>query len=75
MRKISKRLTDIQRDAISATLPPPAVAAAAAAARADDDWRPVEASMAAELDAAGNEVTAALREKQRAMLSALDISR
>jgi N-acetyltransferase 10 len=75
MRKISKRLTDIQRDAISATLPPPAVAPAAAAARADDDWRPVEASMAAELDAAGNEVTAALREKQRAMLSALDISR
>jgi N-acetyltransferase 10 len=75
MRKVSKRLMDIQREAISASLPMPAAPSGPIASQPADDWRPVEATMADELDAAGDEVTKALREKQREMIDSLDISR
>lgn len=79
IRKVSGKLQDIQKAAISSTIRAPAppqesqdpgttVSLVAGAERGLK-------TMEAELDAAGNEATAALREKQRAMIDALDLSR
>jgi N-acetyltransferase 10 len=75
MRKVSKRLVDIQKEAISASLPAAAEPAGPIISQVKTDWRPVEASMGDELEEAGDEVTKALREKQREMINSLDISR
>ncbi|KAF7978671.1 hypothetical protein HWV62_45204 [Athelia sp. TMB] len=78
VRKISKRLGDVQKAAISATLPSndPSVSMAAGARVA-----PAMGDINMELDAAGMEAEAGLRdrdgarEKQRAMIDALDLSK
>ncbi|KAF7971384.1 hypothetical protein HWV62_21298 [Athelia sp. TMB] len=78
MRKISKRLGDVQKAAISATVPStdPSVSMAAGARVA-----PTMVNIDMKLDAAGMEVEAGLRdrdgarEKQRAMVDALDLSK
>jgi len=78
IRKISKRLTDIQKAAIGATIPE---ASAAPASRVDGerntkaDWTPVGISLDDELTEAGNDATKALREKQREMIDSLDLSK
>jgi N-acetyltransferase 10 len=81
VRKISKRLTDIQRAAVSATLPPPAASAAplpisgeAGKGTKGTEWG-VSAALEDELAEAGDVETKALREKQREMISALDLSK
>ena len=78
IKKISKRLQEIQKAAISATMPD---AAPAAPARAGEDaagasaFKPLETSLEDELAEAGDEAARALREKQRAMIDALDLSK
>jgi N-acetyltransferase 10 len=73
MRKITKHLIGIQKQAISAQLPG---ATARVGNLADsDDWRGVAHSIEEELDEAGDEETRALREKQRAMIDALDLKK
>lgn len=79
VRKISKRLIDIQKEAIGATI---AEANVALTTRVDGDrdpsktdWKPVEMSIDHELEEAGNEATKALREKQREMIDSLDLSK
>ncbi|EMD40168.1 hypothetical protein CERSUDRAFT_46607 [Gelatoporia subvermispora B] len=74
IKKVSKRLTDVQKEAISAGIPeqPPSAQRAADGAQ---EWKPVQASIEEELAEAGNEVTSALREKQRAMIDSLDLSK
>ena len=42
---------------------------------ASKPWQPIETSVEDELDQAGDEVTRALREKQRAMIESLDLSK
>ncbi|KAI9430553.1 DUF699-domain-containing protein [Lactarius indigo] len=79
IRKISGKLRDIQKAAISSTIRAPAPAAQV---HQDPDTRislVADAerglkNMEAELDAAGDEATTTLREKQRAMIDALDLS-
>ncbi|TBU41591.1 DUF699-domain-containing protein [Dichomitus squalens] len=77
VKKISKRLLDVQKAAISATIPD----------RREDEvkrtdaegnkaeFRPLETTLEEELEEAGDEAARALREKQRAMLDALDLSK
>lgn len=75
IRKLSKRLQDIQKAAISASMPVPAGAIGEAADGAATTWKPVETSLAAELQEAGDEASRALKEKQRQMLDSLDLSK
>ena len=72
IRKISDKLQDIQKAAISSTIRAPAPTQDPVTLVADAE-RGLK-NMEAELDAAGDEATAALREKQRAMINALDLS-
>lgn len=72
VRKISKRLVDIQKAAISAELPDPS---ASVDTTAQNTWKPVETTLEDELNEAGDQVTTALREKQRAMIDSLDLSK
>lgn len=80
MRKISKRLTDIQKAAIGATIPEANAPLASSRVEGERNstqitWKPVEASLDAELTEAGNDATQALREKQREMIDSLDLSK
>ena len=88
IRKISKKLSDIQKEAIGADIPvaPPSKNTDSRLqgdieGDGDDDeeaaepWKPIEASVEDELDEAGDEVTKALREKQRALIESLDLSK
>ncbi|KJA27939.1 hypothetical protein HYPSUDRAFT_34173 [Hypholoma sublateritium FD-334 SS-4] len=79
IRKISKRLIDIRKASISAELPemrntttPLQLEGAASLAVGGDN---IAASMEAELDQAGNEVTSAMRERQKEMLGSLDLTK
>lgn len=87
IRKISKKLSDIQKEAIGADIPvapPPRNAVprghdsgegdGGSSGEASKPWQPIEASVEEELDEAGDEVTRALREKQRAMIESLDLT-
>jgi N-acetyltransferase 10 len=75
IRKISKRLVDVQKAAIDASMPGPAEKTVVLENLIKTDGKPIEASMADELEEAGDAETRALREKQRAMISSLDIGR
>jgi N-acetyltransferase 10 len=96
IRKISKKLTDIQKEAIGADIPvapPPQLKPSTESHVRDDDgvrgdgdgsssgetstkpWQPVVRSIEEELNEEGDEVTRALREKQRAMIESLDLSK
>ncbi|KAI0032794.1 GNAT acetyltransferase 2-domain-containing protein [Vararia minispora EC-137] len=71
VRKITTRLREIQREAISAEMP---------TRQPDREREAVDARAGAqeleeELKEAGDEATRAMREKQRAMIDALDLSR
>jgi len=78
IRKISTNLQEIQKAEISANIPAPTQASPSGAnstmSLVPDAGRGLK-TMEAELDAAGDEATAALREKQRAMIDSLDLSR
>jgi N-acetyltransferase 10 len=83
IRKISGNLQEIQKAAISVAIPAPITTPAQASASphgADATISQVASAghglkTGAEPDAAGNEAAAALREKQRAMIDSLDLSR
>jgi hypothetical protein len=75
IRKISKRLVDVQKAAIDASMPGPSEKSVVVKAPLKTDGKPVEATMEDELEEAGDEVTRAMREKQREMIKSLDISR
>jgi len=75
IRKISKRLTDIQKAAIVADIPAPAEVQVETVEEASTDWKPVETSLYEELREAGNETTKALWEKQREVIDLLGLSR
>jgi N-acetyltransferase 10 len=75
MRKVSKRLIDIKKAAINASLPSASEPSGPVLAKPNANWKPVETTMDEELEEAGGEVTRALREKQRDMINSLDISR
>ena len=80
IRKITKQLVDIQKAAISAELPDASATVksqlgADGASASENTWKPVEMTLEDELNEAGDEVTAALREKQRAMIDSLDLKK
>lgn len=79
IRKLSKRMFDIQKAAISASMPEATQPSASARLAVEDgaatNWKPVETSLEDELKEAGDEVTSALREKQRQMIDSLDLSK
>lgn len=81
VRKICKRLTDIQKSAFEAELPPPPTVNGTGdqrtnkAAEVLKKMKPVEVTINDELREAGNEVTRELREKQREMINSLDLSK
>jgi len=75
VRKISKRLNDIQKAAIGASIPE---AVAMPSSRVNDeraDWVPVGINLDDELTQAGDDATNALRLKQREMIDSLDLSK
>lgn len=76
IKKISKLLLDVQKAAIGADIPeePPAPARLTADGT-NNNWEPVGASIEEELAMAGDEATSALREKQRAMIDSLDLTK
>ncbi|XP_006462977.1 hypothetical protein AGABI2DRAFT_224663 [Agaricus bisporus var. bisporus H97] len=86
IKKISKRLVDIQKAAISAELPSQSTGAVGVS-RADDGtkeikekkaiegWKSVGEVLEDELNEAGDEATKRLREKQREMIDALDLQK
>ena len=74
VRKISKRLVGIQKEAIGRELPP-TVQTSETRGIIEQDWKPVGQQMDEELDEAGKEVTSALRERQREMIDSLDLSK
>ena len=76
IRKISRKLQDVQKAEISSTIQAPAKVSqdpGTTVSLVADAGRGLK-TMEAELDAAGDEATAALREKQRAMIDALNLS-
>ena len=80
VRKLSKKLQDVQKAAISATIPdaPPSARNNVVDGADGVDgpgWKPVQTSIDDELDEAGDEATRKLREKQRAMIDSLDLSK
>jgi len=83
IRKISKRLIDIQRAAISAEMPQanPKTGSLGLSSHLEGDKTnagvtdSIAAAMVEELDQAGNEVTNAMKERQREMLSSLDLKK
>ncbi|KAF8632043.1 hypothetical protein AX15_002085 [Amanita polypyramis BW_CC] len=83
VRKITKCLIDIQKEAISSELPDSSKRLGARVGNVDvagggekeDEWRGVVQNMEEELNEAGDEETKALREKQRAMIDALDLGK
>jgi N-acetyltransferase 10 len=77
IHKISSNLREIQKAAIGATIaaPAPASSDGESVRRPIADVEPGLKTMEAELDAAGDEAATALREKQRAMIDSLDLSR
>ena len=78
VRKISKRLVDIQKAAIGASIPKVAVAPTSRVVgerNAKTDWTPIGTSLDEELTQAGNGATNALREKQREMIDSLDLNK
>ncbi|KAF8466530.1 DUF699-domain-containing protein [Russula ochroleuca] len=78
IRKISGNLQEIQRAAVSATIPVPAQVSqdgtGSIVSLVADAERGLK-NMEAELDVAGDEATTALQEKQRAIIDSLDLSR
>ncbi|KIM44748.1 hypothetical protein M413DRAFT_442705 [Hebeloma cylindrosporum] len=81
IRKISKRLIDIQKAAISAEIPQANPHTISLSSRLEGDGANtgttdnVAAAMEEELDQAGSEVTNAMRERQREMLTSLDLKK
>ncbi|KAH0826252.1 GNAT acetyltransferase 2-domain-containing protein [Lanmaoa asiatica] len=89
IRKISKKLTGIQKEAIGADIPMAPPPKESTKSRVDDEtevdgvsseeasraWQPIETRVEDELDEAGDEVTRSLREKQRAMIESLDLTK
>ncbi|KAI0769934.1 GNAT acetyltransferase 2-domain-containing protein [Fomes fomentarius] len=78
IKKMTKRLLDVQKAAISATLPDANAVKSIARTKADGskvEFRPLETTLEEELEEAGDEATRAMREKQRAMIDALDLSK
>lgn len=81
IRKICKRLMDVQKSALETELPPPLTANGTVdqrtikAAETLGKMNPVEITIDDELREAGNEVTRELREKQKEMINSLDLSK
>lgn len=88
IKKISKRLVDIQKAAISAELPLPHVETVTSRVIDEEEvdeevkekkkekekkWKSVSAALEDELNEAGDEETRVLKEKQREMIDALDL--
>ncbi|KAJ3561455.1 hypothetical protein NP233_g10184 [Leucocoprinus birnbaumii] len=78
VKKITKRLVEIQKESISAGLalpaaPAPAVSTDSGEQSKEGGWKNVSRAMEEELDEAGDEATRALREKQREMIDSLDL--
>ena len=74
IRKITKRLVDIQKAAIGAELPEPDKTGLTRVEN-KEGWRNVTQTLEQELDEAGDEATKTLRDKQRAMIGALDLQK
>jgi N-acetyltransferase 10 len=77
VRKITKRLVEIQRSAISATIADETsiIERNQASGATTTDWKPMEVSVEDELREAGDEVMGRMREVQREMLESLDLSK
>ena len=79
IKKISKRLQDVQKAAISASMPDASAARAGGGTEEGAGGKPAFAPLATsledELAEAGDEAARALREKQRAMIDALDLTK
>lgn len=75
VRKISNRLIDIQKAAISAQLPEASSTVLDTLPVRHDEGENVIASLDKELEDAGKEVTSSMKERQRQMLDSLDLKK
>ncbi|KZT24613.1 DUF699-domain-containing protein [Neolentinus lepideus HHB14362 ss-1] len=74
IRKIAKRLTDIQKEAIRAELPPQQQTEARMGEQGSS-WKPLQQRLEDELNEAGNEEVNKMKEKQRELIDSLDLSK
>lgn len=81
IRKVNKRLTDVQKSALEAELPQPPTMDGTGdprslkAAETLEKMKPVGVTIDDELREAGDKVTRELKEKQREMINSLDLSK
>ncbi|KAJ7593715.1 GNAT acetyltransferase 2-domain-containing protein [Mycena floridula] len=77
VRKITKRLVDIQKQAISQDMERPAPTVVSSAEPAATKWTPLEKSVEDELDEAGEEEMSTIqqRERQRELIDSLDLKK
>ncbi|KAG8976930.1 hypothetical protein FRB90_009009 [Tulasnella sp. 427] len=77
IRKICKRLQDVHKEAISATIPRADTSVVHNAAPGDgaSTWKPVAESLANEMEEEAQKVTQQLNEKQKELIKSLDVSR
>ncbi|KAF8587760.1 DUF699-domain-containing protein [Ramaria rubella] len=80
IRKIGKQLEELQKAAVSAELAQPLTAPrqppkGAVVTAGERSWKPLEEDLDEELADAGNEEQNKLRERQREMINALDLSK
>ncbi|TFK46145.1 DUF699-domain-containing protein [Heliocybe sulcata] len=76
IRKIAKRLTDIQKEAISAELPAPRPRANNKESKSNGHtFQPVQQRLEEELNEAGNEEARKMKEKQRELIDSLDLNK
>ncbi|KAH9933175.1 GNAT acetyltransferase 2-domain-containing protein [Epithele typhae] len=75
IKKLSKKLQDVQKAAISATLPAPPPTERTTEDGERATFKPLATALEDELEEAGDEAERAMREKQRAMIDALDLSK
>ncbi|KAG8896132.1 hypothetical protein FRC00_006411 [Tulasnella sp. 408] len=80
IRKICKRLQDVHKEAISATIPRADTSVVHNAGRSEEGgangstWKPVAESLANEMEEEAQKVTQQLNEKQKELIKSLDIS-
>lgn len=75
IRKVSKKLVDIRKAAISADIPQTAEQSSRALGAESSALRQTDANLQDELEEAGNEEIKAMRENQREMINSLDMSK
>lgn len=75
LRKINKRIEELQRAAVNAELQPPPTENGQPDDTSVHQWKPLAEDLTEELADAGNAEREKMRERQREMIDSLDLSK